>query len=646
MTAVVEVLLIAIAVAPLVGAISGAALVAFRLPKGAGTIANLGILVSGLAALASGILLYQLPVGSRIVARSLGAWFELTSRQLPIEWGLQIDPLTAIWITTTSGLAWFLAVVPQTDSDIHSSTKFSIATAFVMATTTGFVLATGLIQMLVCWNLIGISVLALVASDSRSHAATQGMRRALQAGLPGDLMLLWGLIWIVQSGFSSLPDVASQEGLERLGRLNPALPAVIGCLLVLGVFGRAGLFPVFGWHHESIEWNSRIRTVVYGIAFAPSALWMLLKCQALLRADVQAGVLGGLGALGAGVAAFVACGQESSCRRLAYLVTAQSGVILTGLASGHADAVGVGVFHLCSVALSAFLLFDSQDARERPDRRGGVANWCAILSLAGMFPLASGWSISNLVEMEIHPASVTSPGGEEMVEGESQTDAATNLISVSDEESARRLPSPRWGWICGVWITQGLTAFALAQVLKSSETSHRDFEGGQAARNRIWFASTHSLVAMLLFLLGPIGWLTGALHWPATSEAWIHLASGQAFAVVGLLTGWQFMPGTRSGQSSGSGNARPWDSLTRLSRERMHIDQAALVWSGPIAFLQWLARSACPQSLDRFFSQFAVRLAAWIGAHAESLQVEQTGFYLATILLGTLTFLLTLVLVT
>ena len=52
-----------------------------------------------------------------------------------------------------------------------------------------------------------------------------------------------------------------------------------------------------------------------------------------------------------------------------------------------------------------------------------------------------------------------------------------------------------------------------------------------------------------------------------------------------------------------------------------------------------------PAVMDRFWTGMIVRNAAWLGTQVESLHVERADFYVATIVLGTVTLLLTLVLV-
>ena len=302
MTGIAESLMVLSATAPLVGALVGLIMIVCKAQSGrlAAMSASVGLLVSfvssvGLIAVLSGVL--GGPDAQHMASYKLGTWLDLTGlRRLHIDWGLQADQSTAIWIAVLGGLAWLTVVLSDREADEESNTAFAITTALVLAATIGFVLSSGIVQMLTCWTAVSLMTLLMAGWSSRAGASVQGMRRAVQAGLPGDILLLWAALWMAQAGgLTSFVDISSTEGLAHLGAGNPALPGVIGCLLVLGVLGRCGLFPCFGWHHEAAVWDARTCIVVYGVGYVPSAVWMLLKCYPLLAAsEVSLTLLGGL----------------------------------------------------------------------------------------------------------------------------------------------------------------------------------------------------------------------------------------------------------------------------------------------------------------------------------------------------------------
>ncbi len=655
MTGVAAALMVMSAAAPLVGALVGLIIIACNAQwrRAAALSASIGLLVSFVS---SACLIAALtgelsgPDGLHTASYKLGTWLDLTGlRRLHVDWGLQADQSAAIWIAVLSGLAWLTVVLSNQEADDDSATAFAITTALVLAATIGFVLSSGIVQMLTCWTALSLTTLLMAGWSSRAGASVQGMRRAVQAGLPGDILLLWPALWMAQAGgLTSFADISSTEGLARLGAGNPALPGVIGCLLVLGVLGRCGLFPCFGWHHEASAWDARVCIVVYGIGFVPSAVWLLLKCYPLLATfDVPLTLLGGLGTLGAVVGAFVACGQDDRHRRLAYLLAAQTGVLLAGLGSGLNASVGACVIHQCSVSVAAFVLFAGSRHGSAAANHSRAAAWCAALSLAGLIPFSGGWSQQGLIELNMHPVSWTSTSTAESHSPAVNTESAAAQPRVSD--SLDILPDqsvPHWGWICGLWLAQGLSAYAAIRAIGPDAARATDSTRSPVSlsppRAADWLVNS---AAVFLLIGGPCGWLLGLVSFPNSPDALLRIAIGQSAAIAGLLAGWQ----AERAAKSANGLARPtnrWEFLARLSRQRLYVDDVVRqILTGPRALAQLVSGWLGPSVVDRCWTGMIVRNAAWLGTQVETLHVERADFYVATIILGTVTLLLTLVLV-
>lgn len=616
--------------APLVGAVIGLILITGRVPwpRAAVMAANLGIAGSCISAIALAVVLGS-QSGSQSMAHRIGTWLQLSgSRHVQIDWGLTADLPAAIWIAVLSGVAWVNVVVNRPESGDGNSPAFSIASGLVVASTIGFVLSTGLVQMLTCWTAISLSTLMLVGWTSTQGVSIQGMRRAVQAGLPGDILLLWSILLIGRvSGSDSFAAVLSPTGLVRLGAGNPAFPGLIGCVLVLSALGRCGLFPCFGWNQGAAHWDARICTVVYGIAYVPSALWMLLKFQPLLTSDVSASLLGGVGALGAVLGAFVACGQDDPRRRLGYLLTAQTGILMTSLGSGLSAAVPLCAWRQCWLSMGALVLLIACRSTGRFSR---LAVWCAALSMAGLFPFSGSWSQQGLVELNAQQVSVASP-----LDIDNSPDTTVDGSQLQDDrppEVPSNVREPRWEWMVGIWVAQGLSAFAVVKIA---------CQGLPAQRTRVGLLASIALQLGIVLLLigGPCAWWWGIVSLPTTLDPTIRFAIGQGIALFGLFAGWQV------DRRSLSQSPRGWEAISRLSRQRLYVDQIVeRMMEGPNWLIQQLSRQPGSVAVERAWSWMFVRSAAWLGLQFESLQVGRVDFYVASILLGTVTLLLTLIL--
>lgn len=631
--------------APLVGAIVAALLSAFRVSsRAARGAAGLGVLGSFVASLGLAAVLFQHSDPLAKTSHGYGIWFELTeTERLPIEWVLQADLTTAMWMALVAGLAW-LTIAAGNRLSHEKATPFAITGAMVLASSVSFVMAANFVQMLICWTAVSLTTMAMMGCTSSRTASVRGMQRAIQAGLPGDLLLLWAILSIGYLGSTSLVELSSVAGVARIGTGNPAFLGLIGSMLVFSILGRCGLFPCFGWHQESGEWDSRQCVLVYCVGYVPSGIWLLLKCRLLLAAaGTPLETAGGLGILGAVLSAFVACGQSEPHRRLAYLIGSQVGLLLAALGSGHEWAAPFCAWHLCGVTLAAFLLF----AVNRTSSNGSrIVAWCAGLSLAGVIPFGPAWSQANLTELNKSPVTWHWAASDDSTSDRAIADATRPVNQTQDFVATPA--RPRWGWVAALWVAQFLSAVAVMGVINAGTAGDKDAmsPGLMALAN----PGVTLFGVLLLVVAGPCGMWLGFLSIPVKPEAWTGLAAGQAVTALGLLAGWRLQMTSQSIAHSSSNYMRAtsrWGSVARLSQNRLYVDQffrEALRL--PTAAIQLLAAWLEPVALERTMSRCVMNCAAWFGTQVESQQIQRVDFSVAAVLLGTAVLLLTLILVT
>jgi NADH:ubiquinone oxidoreductase subunit 5 (subunit L)/multisubunit Na+/H+ antiporter MnhA subunit len=627
MTMLTQWLLIVPVALPLLGAVIGLLLLLFNSrSERAASLLSTGGLAGGCVGAIS-LFVIMLVSGLPTVEAEPGTWLVTAGmRPQQINWGWHVDKYAASWLAVMTTLAWLTATFCGDRSQSTMAVRFKIATAIVVASASGLVMATTLVHMLICWLMLSAGTL-LLTSRSSSASATQGMHRVLVVGLMSDLFLFWAVVLIgVMGGSSSFTVVMSNEGLLRLVTDNPAMIGLIGSLIVISSLCRCGLFPWFGWHFQSSTWDSPSCILIYAVGYVPSGIWILLKCQPLLAAsETSLTLLGGFGTLGAILGAFVAGGQVEQHRRLAYLITSQVGVVLVALGSGQPHAVALCICHQCIISMAAFLLLGSPRLDQAANRTSSMAAWCGSLAIAGLLPF--GWMQHSLIELNTQPMQVRS------LESASTDNAAdaTNPSSTMAEH---------WEWVYGLWIAQGLSAFAVAGGLARSRPL------GETGGLRVPMVSSlrsPALVFMsILLFAAAIGfWLRQIVTTPVSSGEWMRWGIGQVLVLIGFVAGW------RSGQAVLPISANAWESLARLRRERMYVDPLfQSVFRTPWhSISRFFARSVDAIAIDRAWRRLLVQGAAWIGFRIEGLQVSRIDFYIATMILGTATLLLTLILV-
>ena len=343
MTAFAPWLVLLIVSLPTVGVLSAVALIMRREDRGEAATAcvRFGMLSSFIAAL----LLVAALGGAFGSSLDAAVWRMGTSltlsgpRPLHIGWAWRADVLAADWSAALSGLAWLTLSAARRDERGSPRVALAVTAGLLHVAVVALVLSASLVQMLFCWGAISLATWLMVGWVSKTDAASQAIRKTILTGLTTEgLLVLAVLLMSVTCGTFVIDDVLSVEGLAKLGERTPALPGFIGCLLVLSVLGRSGLFPCFGWHHEAAAWDRSVWAMIYLVGYVPSAVWLLFRFQPLVASsDVSLTMLGGLSTLGAVLGAFVACGQAEPRSARAFLITAQVGVVFAALSSGLFD---------------------------------------------------------------------------------------------------------------------------------------------------------------------------------------------------------------------------------------------------------------------------------------------------------------------
>ena len=343
MTAFAPWLVLLVVSLPIVGVFSAVALITRRKDLGevATTCVRFGMVGSFLVAMLLVAVLGG-EIGSQPDAAvwRMGTALTLSGpRPLRIEWAWRADVLAAGWAAALSGLAWLTLSAARRDERGSPRVALAVTAGLLHVAVVALVLSASLVQMLFCWGAISLATWLMVGWASTIDAASQAIRRTILTGLATEgLLVLAVSLMSLACGTFVIDDVLSVEGLAKLGHRTPALPGFIGCLLVLSVLGRSGLFPCFGWHHGAAAWDGAVWSMIYLVGYVPSAVWLLFRFQPLVAAsDVSLSMLGGLSTLGAVLGAFVACGQTEPRSARGFLVTAQVGVVFAALSSGLFD---------------------------------------------------------------------------------------------------------------------------------------------------------------------------------------------------------------------------------------------------------------------------------------------------------------------
>ena len=257
----------------------------------------------------------------------------------------------------------------------------------------GLVLAPNLLQLFICWELVGLCSYLLIGFWYQKPAAARAALKAFWTTKAGDVGLLVGIVLLWRAaGTFDLTELRSMAG---DGTLPLAGLSVVTACMYLGAAGKSAQFPLHVWLPDAMEGPTPVSALIHAATMVTAGVYLLHRTAWLfaLTPEVLV-VVAWIGALTALVAAILACAQDDIKRVLAYSTVSQLGYMMAAIGAGFSAA---GFFHLLTHGLFKALLFLGAGAvihavgsNDLP-RMGGLARrmpQTAIVFLVGTLSLA------------------------------------------------------------------------------------------------------------------------------------------------------------------------------------------------------------------------------------------------------------------
>ncbi len=365
-----------------------------------------------LAFLWSAAAVYELGgLPSRTMELPLGMWLP----NIGAEWGLYLDPLSAIMILTVTGIAFLVHVysVGYMKNDRGFVRYFGYLNLFVFFMLL-LVLANNYGLLFAGWEGVGLASYLLIGFDfARKGAAGAGMKafivnRAGDAGFLMGLLLLWSL-----AGTMRFSD--AHAAIARLGS-GAGVVTAIAILFFVGAAGKSAQFPLHVWLPDAMEGPAPVSALIHAATMVTAGVYLLARAHLLFDlSPYAANLIAAVGAFTAIFAATIALVQTDIKRILAYSTVSQLGYMFLALGTG---AWWVAVFHLFTHAFFKSLLFlgagsvihalhGEQDIRKMGalKRQMPITHWTMFVgavALSGIPGLAGFFSKDAILAQAFH----------------------------------------------------------------------------------------------------------------------------------------------------------------------------------------------------------------------------------------------------
>ena len=339
-----------------------------------------------------------------------------------IDFGLLIDPLTALMLVVVTGVSLLVQIysLGYMKGDTSFSRYYAYMSLFTAAML-GLVLSSNIIQLYMFWELVGVSSYLLIGFWHERPAAAAAAKKAFIITRIGDVGFLIAILYLATqadsfaaSGLNAfhIPDIwyAAQPELATGALIGGAALTWLALGIFAGAAGKSGQFPLHTWLPDAMEGPTPVSALIHAATMVAAGVFLVARFFPVFQHSVDAmTVVALVGAFTAVFAASMGLVMSDIKRVMAYSTVSQLGYMMAALGLGlYAPAI----FHLVTHAAFKALLFlgagSVNHATGTFDMRYMGGLWkvmpftyllvlVAGLSLVGIIPLAGFWSKDEIL---------------------------------------------------------------------------------------------------------------------------------------------------------------------------------------------------------------------------------------------------------
>ncbi len=312
-------------------------------------------IVAVLTSLASAIRNWQLSGEAAAPVRAVWDW--LPAQKGPLAtMGVLIDhqsTLMLILVTLVASLVQIYSLEYLHSEPPGSLGRYYAYQSLFVFSMMGVVIAPNLLQLFICWELVGVCSYLLIGFWYRKPEAARAALKAFWTTKAGDVGLLIGIVLLYR--LTGTWDLLELRHMVEGGTVAAGALGIITFCLYLGAMGKSAQFPLHVWLPDAMEGPTPVSALIHAATMVTAGVYLLVRTEFLFHQtpDVLALVawIGGITAL---MAAILACVQTDIKRVLAYSTVSQLGYMMTAIGAGFASA---GFLHLLTHGIFKALLF-------------------------------------------------------------------------------------------------------------------------------------------------------------------------------------------------------------------------------------------------------------------------------------------------
>ena len=339
-------------------------------------------------------------------------WFQFGETEAKVGTLIDGPAVMMLFVVTVVSLLVHVYSTDYVAGDRRYTHFFAFLSLFT-ASMLGLVMSKTMLQLMVCWELVGVCSFVLIGHWWEEKANSDAALKAFITNRVGDVGMITGVIVLFFAAGQTF-DILDINTQALNGDISHLALLVASCALIAAVMSKSGQFILHTWLPDAMAGPTPVSALIHAATMVVAGIYMVSRLYGVFWEGLSIGVssvnllalVGGVTVLGGAGLAFV---QNDIKRVLAYSTVSQLGYMVMALGVGAWTAA---LFHLFTHAFFKACLFlgsgsvshavHSFDMREM----GGLRRWMphtyktfliATAALIGIFPFAGFWSKDEIL---------------------------------------------------------------------------------------------------------------------------------------------------------------------------------------------------------------------------------------------------------
>lgn len=275
--------------------------------------------------------------------------------------GYLVDPLTKMMLIVVSFVS--LMVVTYSIGYMHGDPRYPRYFSFIClfsGAMLGLVIASNILMMYVCWELVGLTSYLLIGFWFEKPSAMRAAKKAFMVTRVGDVGMYLGMIMLYHyTGSFDFQAIFNPDhgvpALLKTGVISSGTLSLMGILIFMGAVGKSAQFPLHVWLPDAMEGPTPVSALIHAATMVAAGVYLVARFFPVLSlSPTTMLVIALIGTITALMAATTAVVMTDIKKVLAYSTISQLGYMMFGLGVGGYVA---GSFHLMTHAFFKALLF-------------------------------------------------------------------------------------------------------------------------------------------------------------------------------------------------------------------------------------------------------------------------------------------------